>query len=150
MPPLPEASALVGTIRCRKPPGEETRCPGPSWVGVGGRPGRQLVKYCLPTTIINERKRWRGLLSGLILFRLVAPPLLPRVVGPYSVWGVWFCIHLLLEGTGHIKKFCVVPEVLDPGKHLPYILPLDLHVSISIFNVTIHSFTNQCIGHNAS
>jgi hypothetical protein len=50
----------------------------------------------------NEGKRLCGLLLGLVLFRLGAPPLLPGVVGPYSVQGVLFPDHLLLEGTGHI------------------------------------------------
>jgi hypothetical protein len=43
-----------------------------------------------------------SLFLGLDIFRLVAPPLQPGVVGPYSVWGIWFSNHLLLEGTGHI------------------------------------------------
>jgi hypothetical protein len=43
-----------------------------------------------------------GLLSGLVLFRLVAPPLNPGAVGPYPIRGAWFPSHLPLEGTGHI------------------------------------------------
>jgi hypothetical protein len=35
----------------------------------------------------NEGKRWCGLLSGLVLFRLVAPPLQPGVVGAISGMG---------------------------------------------------------------
>jgi hypothetical protein len=46
-----------------------------------------------------------GLLLGLVLFRLVVPPLQPRVVGPYPVRGVWFPNRLPLEGTAHIQKF---------------------------------------------
>jgi membrane-associated phospholipid phosphatase len=64
--------------------------------------GRQVAKSCLPTTITNEGKRWRGLLPGFVLFRLVAPPPQSGVVGPYLAQGVWFPSHLLLEGTGHI------------------------------------------------
>jgi hypothetical protein len=44
---------------------------------------------------------WRGLLLGLVLFKLVVPPLQLVVVGPYLVrGGVWFPNHLLLVGTG--------------------------------------------------
>jgi hypothetical protein len=46
-----------------------------------------------------------GLLLGLVLFTLVAPPLEPRVVGPYAVWGVWFPSRLPFEGTGRIQNF---------------------------------------------
>jgi hypothetical protein len=38
-------------------------------------------------------------LLGLVLFRLVAPPLQLGVVGPYLVWSIWFPSRLLLEGT---------------------------------------------------
>jgi hypothetical protein len=42
---------------------------------------------------------------GLVLFRWVAHPLQPRVVGPYLVWGVWFPNCLPLEGTDRIQDF---------------------------------------------
>jgi hypothetical protein len=38
-------------------------------------------------------------------FRLVAPPLQPRVVGSYPIRGVGFSSHLPLEGTGRIQNF---------------------------------------------
>jgi hypothetical protein len=66
---------------------------------------RQVVKCCLPTTIVNEGKCWRGLLPDLVLFKLVAPCLQPGVVRPFLIWGVWFSGYLLLEGTSHIKNF---------------------------------------------
>jgi hypothetical protein len=50
----------------------------------------------------NTGKCLRGLLLGLVLFKLVAPPLQPRVVESYSIHGVWFPSHLLLEGSGRI------------------------------------------------
>jgi hypothetical protein len=50
-------------------------------------------------------KDYCGLLPGLVLFRMVAPPLQPRVVGPYLLWGAWFSSHLLLEGTDRIQIF---------------------------------------------
>jgi hypothetical protein len=51
------------------------------------------------------QKRKRGLLLGLVFFRLVAPPLQPGVVGLYLVWGLWFPRHLALDGTGRIQNF---------------------------------------------
>jgi hypothetical protein len=42
---------------------------------------------------------------GLILFRLVALPLQPRVVGSYLVWSTWFSSRLPLEGTDRIQIF---------------------------------------------
>jgi hypothetical protein len=52
----------------------------------------------------NEGKQRHGLLPGLVLFRLVAPPLHPGVLGPCLVWGVSFPSRLLLEGTDHIQN----------------------------------------------
>jgi hypothetical protein len=43
----------------------------------------------------------RRLLSGLVLFKLVVPPLQPGVVGPYR-YGVYGSPAIFLEGTGHI------------------------------------------------
>jgi hypothetical protein len=54
--------------------------------------------------IIWWKKRKRGLLPGLVLFRLGAPPLQPRVVGLYLIWHVWLPSHLPLEGTGRIQN----------------------------------------------
>jgi hypothetical protein len=38
-------------------------------------------------------------------FRLVAPPLQPRLVGPYLIRGVGFPDRLPLEETSHIHNF---------------------------------------------
>jgi hypothetical protein len=46
-----------------------------------------------------------GLHLSLVPYRLVAPPLQPGVVGPYSVWGAWFPNCVPLEGTGRIQIF---------------------------------------------
>jgi hypothetical protein len=47
-----------------------------------------------------------GLLSGLVLFRLLPPPpLQPGVGGLYTVRGVWFPSHFPLEQTGRIQNF---------------------------------------------
>jgi hypothetical protein len=51
----------------------------------------------------DEREDPYRLFVGLILFRLVTPPLGIGVVGPYLVQGgAWFPSRLLLEGTGCI------------------------------------------------
>jgi hypothetical protein len=42
---------------------------------------------------------WCKVLPGLVLFRLVVPPLQSGVVGPYPVRGIWFPRNFLLEGT---------------------------------------------------
>jgi hypothetical protein len=44
----------------------------------------------------------------------VTPPLQPRVVGPYLVWGVRFSSHLPLEGTGRILNFGRYPWYFTP------------------------------------
>jgi hypothetical protein len=70
--------------------------------GQGGRRNGKTGGEILPAHVYcNEEKRRFGLLSGLVLFRLVAPPLQIGVVGPYPVWGMWFLNRLLLEGTNH-------------------------------------------------
>jgi hypothetical protein len=48
---------------------------------------------------------WCRLLPGLDFFRLVAPPLLLGVVGPFLVRGARFPNHLPLEKTGRIQSF---------------------------------------------
>jgi hypothetical protein len=55
---------------------------GEGWNGLTG--GKILPAH----DYHNEGKRWCGLLSGLVLFRLVVLPLQPGVVGPYPVRGV--------------------------------------------------------------
>jgi hypothetical protein len=72
-------------------------------LGRGGM-DKQVVKSYLHVPIVGWKKRKRGLLLGLVLFSLVVPPLQPRVVGLYLVWGVWFPSRLPLEGTGRIQN----------------------------------------------
>jgi hypothetical protein len=71
----------------------------------GGGTVRQVVKSCLPMPNVERKKRKRGLLLGLVLFRLVAPPLRLGVVGIYLVWGVWFPSHLPLDETDRIQNY---------------------------------------------
>jgi hypothetical protein len=60
--------------------------PGPI-LGQGGRRNGQTGGEILPAHVYhNEGKRRYGLLPGLVHFRFMAPPLQPRVVGPYPVW----------------------------------------------------------------
>jgi hypothetical protein len=56
---------------------------------------------------VGKVKVW--ITPGISSFRLVAPPLQPRVVGLSPVWGVGFPICLPLEGTGHIQIFGLSP-----------------------------------------
>jgi hypothetical protein len=99
--------------------------PGPI-LGQGGRHVGQTGGEILPAhDYRNEEKRWCRLHPGSILFRLVAPPLQPGVVGTYPVRGVWFHSHLLLVGTGQIhilgyNRWPAVPGVLDPNKWQAY------------------------------
>jgi hypothetical protein len=46
-----------------------------------------VVKSRLPVLIIGRRSDGRRSFLGLDLFRLVAPPLQPRVVGPFPDTG---------------------------------------------------------------
>jgi hypothetical protein len=58
----------------------------------------------LPIHSYHEgREDWYGSFLGLVLFKSVAPPLQPGVVGPYLVWGVWCLSYLPLEGTSRIQ-----------------------------------------------
>jgi hypothetical protein len=57
----------------------------------------------LPTQGYHDgREDWYGLFLGLVLFRLVVPPLQQGVVRPYQVQGAWFPSRLPLEGIDHI------------------------------------------------
>jgi hypothetical protein len=48
--------------------------------------GIQVMKYCSSVaTVMGEREDRYGSFPGLVLFRLVAPPLQPGVVGSYLV-----------------------------------------------------------------
>jgi hypothetical protein len=64
-----------------------------------------VAKSCLPVPIVGWKSEGMDLFPRLVLFMLGAPPLQPRVVGPYPVWGVWFPSHLPLEGSGRIQNF---------------------------------------------
>jgi hypothetical protein len=75
-------------------------------LGSGREAGQADSWEILPAHVYhNEEERLYRLLMGSVLFRLVAHPLQPRVVGPYPVWVVWFPSRLLLEETDHIQNF---------------------------------------------
>jgi hypothetical protein len=84
----PEASNTYPLLRAPGHVWPEARVS--SWVEEGGGTVREVVKSCLPVPIVGWKKRKRGLLLRLDLFRLMAPPLQPGVVGLYLVRGVWF------------------------------------------------------------
>jgi hypothetical protein len=56
-----------------------------------------VVKLCLPVLIAGWRSDGHGSFSGLVLFRLVAPPLQPGVVGLFPSMG------------------CMVPQLFTTG-----------------------------------
>jgi hypothetical protein len=82
-------------------PGDMAESLGSSRARERGGMGLQVVRSRLPTTTIIGEMCWHELLPGLACFKLVVPPLQSEVVGPYSIWGVWFPNHLLLVGTDH-------------------------------------------------
>jgi hypothetical protein len=75
-------------IHCGKPPSMLVRVPGSlPLVNERSGKGRQVAKSCLPALNCRLENRRRGWSSGLILFRLVAPPLQPGVVGLFPGMG---------------------------------------------------------------
>jgi hypothetical protein len=88
-----------------KAPGRGDWMLGPI-LGRGGMCNGHTCGKILPAHVYrNEEKRRCGLLPGLVIFKLVAPPLQLGVLGPYLVQGIWFPGPMLLEGTGHIQNF---------------------------------------------
>jgi hypothetical protein len=57
---------------------------------------------------------------GLVLFRLVAPPLQPRVVGPFSGMG---CMVPLSFATGGNRSYSEFGAVTGGPRYLGYITP---------------------------
>jgi hypothetical protein len=53
----------------------------------------------------DRRKDRCGSGPGLVLFRLVVPPLHPGVEGPYLVQSAWFPSHLPLDGAESYLDF---------------------------------------------
>jgi hypothetical protein len=72
-------------------------------VGGPGRVTRRIYSGWVGDIILTVCKY--RLFMGLILFRLVALPLQPRVLGSYLVWSTWFSSRLPLEGTDRIQIF---------------------------------------------
>jgi hypothetical protein len=61
--------------------------PSPA-LGWGGRRDSQTGGEILPAHAYHRVEKWKhGLLCGLVLFMLVAPPIYPGVVGPYLGMG---------------------------------------------------------------
>jgi hypothetical protein len=90
-------------IYCGKPPHTLDQGPRslPQVDERGGR-GRQVAKSRLPALIVGWRSDGRGSFLGLAFFRLVAPPIQPRVVE-------------LFPGMG-----CMVPQPFATGGNQSY------------------------------
>jgi hypothetical protein len=107
MPPLSETLTLGKIYAILEAPGWSDWTSG-LISGRGERRVRQTGDKILPAHVYhNEEERWCVLFPDSFLFRLVAPPLQPGVVGPYPVWDVWFPSHLPLEGVDRIQNFCL-------------------------------------------
>jgi hypothetical protein len=63
-----------------------------------------VAKSRLSILIIGWRSVGRGSFPGLVLFRLVAPPLQPEVVGMFPGMGC-MVLCLPLDGTDRIQNF---------------------------------------------
>jgi hypothetical protein len=107
MPLFPEDLAPAPLLDTEKPPGRN--CRGPGYVSsqviqkiYSGQTGGEILSVRAYRD--GWEDRYRSFL-GLVLFRLVVPPLKPEVMGPYLVWGGWFPSRLLLEGTGRIQTY---------------------------------------------
>jgi hypothetical protein len=118
---LPGAHAACGHIpyyQIVKSPLPETLAPGeinvileaPRWSAwmprpvpiQGGRRVGQTSGEILPTHVYrNEEVRWCGLLLGLVLFRLAAPPLQSGVV---AISGAW-CMLLESVAIGGNRSY---------------------------------------------
>jgi hypothetical protein len=129
-----------GTCLVVEPPERGCRVPGcvPSW-GVRIRLTELIGGKILPTRGYRDGgKDWHRLLPGLVLFRLVIPPLQPKVMGPYVIHGTWFPSHLLLEGTGPYSDFWVITsgpwysgyKTLTPLLTLPLLYDLEINTCV--------------------
>jgi hypothetical protein len=81
------------------------------WVGLTGDEILSAHVYRGGVSVVVDYTR-------VCLFRLVAPPLQPGVMGYYSVRSAWFLNHVPLEGTG---RTCF----LDQSHHLENWSPVD-------------------------
>jgi hypothetical protein len=79
-------------------------------------------RYC------DGREDRYALFSGLVLFRLVAPPLQPGVVGPYPVWDTWFPHHLSYPEFLAITGDPRYPRVQYPVNCSLFYSPLCVHL----------------------
>jgi hypothetical protein len=81
---------------------------------------------------------------------------LRALVAPFFIWNCAKGAHNH-EQLAPLIRACDGDRLLCRGfpsptwrDHIPYILSLDLYISNLNFNSTIHSFTNQYIGHTTS
>jgi hypothetical protein len=81
--------------------------------------GRWMAKFHLPVLIVGWRSDGHGSFLGLVPFRLVSPPLEPRVVGPFS--GTWCMVLQLFIAGGnrsYLKFWAITGGPRYPG-YLP-------------------------------
>jgi hypothetical protein len=87
--------------------------PGHARPGVGSLPRfderggscRSVAKFRLPVQIIGWRSDGRGSFSELVLFRLVSPPLQPKVVGSFPDMGCMVLQPFTARGNRSYPKF---------------------------------------------
>jgi hypothetical protein len=77
-----------------------------------------VVKSRLPVLIIRWRSDGRGPFIGLVLFRLVAPPLQPEVVGSFPGMGCMVPQSFAAGGNQSYPDFWAITSV---PRYLGYI-----------------------------
>jgi hypothetical protein len=83
-----------------------------------------VAKSCLPMLIIGWRSDGHGSFPGLVLFRLVAPPLQLGVVGSFPDTG---CMVLQPFAAGGNRSYQEFWAVTGGRRYLGY-LPQQLHI----------------------
>jgi hypothetical protein len=78
-----------------------------------------VVKSCLPVLIVERRSDDRRSFSGLVLFRLVAPPLQHGVVGPFPSMRCMVIQPFAAGGNRSYPKFWAITG----GPRYPGYLP---------------------------
>jgi hypothetical protein len=102
---LPEVLSPMVLIRYWKPTGVASGSPSVPWAKGRRWSGLTGGKILPAHDYRDNGMYWHGILLGLVLFRLVVPPLQAGIVGPYPIRGAWFPSHLPLEGISRIQIF---------------------------------------------
>jgi hypothetical protein len=108
-PSLAESRSGQFLSVCGKPLGKLDQGLGSlSQVNKRGRRGKRVVKSRLPMLIVGQRSDGHGLFPKLVLFILVAPPLQPGVVGPFSVTRCMVPQRIAAGGNQSYLKFWTI------------------------------------------